>query len=120
MFMETRETIGAIVNDKYEKEFHGQGFIYKDFKAFYEKSSDICYCPEDDDFETIDNGYSYNDFLEEAKECFKRNKFKGNPEVLATVIFERCDWAHPCTMIAELECDDEFEEYPETYGIVKK
>jgi hypothetical protein len=41
------------------------------------------------------------------------------PEVLAELLFEHCDWQSPETLIDEWDTAEEFDDYPETYGINK-
>lgn len=113
------ETIGNIDENGYiTKDYDGQGFIYKNYKAFFEKSNDICYIPELCESININNetqSYTYQDFLDIAKGTFENNNLKGNPEKLAELLFEFVDWQSPETMIDEWETMGEFEDYPEQY-----
>jgi hypothetical protein len=88
------------------------GTIYKNFKAFEDKSKEICYIPEFND-----SKYTYNDYIEIAKELFKQLDVEGNPEVLANLLFEFSTWQSPETLIDEWEGMGEFDDYPETHGI---
>lgn len=116
------ETIGKLLEDnKVELEYYIQGYIYKDFNAFENKTNDICYIPEYgvDDDNTIEDSYTYQDFLDIAKGVFDSNGFEGKPEVLAGKLFEFCDWQSPETLVEEWGDMGEYEDYPEAHGIIK-
>jgi len=116
------DTVGKIhENGKIEKEFFQQGYIYKNFEAFCEKTNEVCYIPELDDaeFYTEGVGYTYQDFVNLAKEHFEELGVNGIPEILAEVLFEFCDWQHPETLLDEWDNMGEFENYPESHGIKK-
>src|SRR5690606_37312170 len=71
------KTIGKLLpNNKVELERSGQGYIYKNFEAFKNKTNEICYIPEYgiDEENNIEQSYTYNDFLEFATEYLKNNK----------------------------------------------
>lgn len=116
------ETIGKIENGIITKEFYGQGFVYKNFKAFENKTDEVCYVPEfssDEGDESLEGNstYTYNDFISIAKEAFKDLGFEGSPETLAKLLFESCNWQSPETLVSEWDTSGEFENYPETHGI---
>jgi len=77
-----------------EKEFSGQGFIYKNVEAFNDKK-DVCYIPELNDIR-----YTYSDFLDISK---------GNIN-LAKIIFEMVDWQSPEILFNELVDSGEIDE----------
>jgi len=67
------------------------GYCFKDYKAFESKKG-ICYVPE-----LTDHKYTYNDFLEIAK----------NNKELAQMLFDFVDWQHPETLYNELLIEEE-------------
>ena len=69
--------------------------VYKNPNAFYSKSDEVCYIPENDDTK-----YTYNDFLELAK----------NEEVVAKAIFNIVSWQSPSTALEEMYSDEEVNE----------
>lgn len=89
-----------------KKEFYRQGCIYKDTKAFSDKTG-VCYIPE-----LCDTMYTYDDFLEEAY----------GDEDIAKEIFELVDWQSPSTLIqdyldnGELKICDKCNKLYATYG----
>ena len=108
------ETIGKIENGIITLEFYGQGYIYKNFKNFNDKSDEICYIPEfcsDDDVMTIENSttYSYNDFFELTKGMYDSyddvkewcDKNNVTPHDIAEDLFHSVDWQHPETLLDE-------------------
>jgi len=100
------DTIGEILPDgKIEKEYYGQGIIYKNFQAFGEKTDEVCYSPE-----LSDETYTYQDFLEIAKSKFEELQDTEKFHSLAQSLFELCDWQHPETLMEEWEHSGEFEE----------
>jgi len=110
------ETIGKLNSDgTIEKSYYNQGYIYKDFKAYEQKKDVICYVPEFND-----DGYTPKDFQLLAETAFKDNNWKGNPQVLADLLFDTVDWQSPETLIDEWHNMSEFDDYPETHGIVKQ
>lgn len=116
------ETIGKITNNLIEREFYGQGFIYKNFDNFYNKSKDICYIPElstnDNEIATLDNTVTYNyfDFLELAKGFLETNiKSKAwclrnhtTAEDIAKDLFESLDWQHPESLLCDWETHEAY------------
>jgi hypothetical protein len=118
------EKIGKIENGIIEREYFGQGFIYKDFKAFEKKSDDICYVPElstnDNEEATIENTttYNYNDFLELANSFLETNEESRNwckknnvsAEDIETELFHAVDWQHPETLLNEWEIQGSYTE----------
>jgi len=106
------ETIGEILpNGKVEKEYAGQGFIYKDFGAFENKEDKVCYVPELTDEDVVSEGYKYKDFLDLSKEFISRNedvkeycqKSNISVEDVAKDLFDMVDWQHPSTLIYDWE-----------------
>lgn len=111
--------IGNIASDGViEKEFYCQGYIYKDFDAFENKTNEICYVPEysgDNIEDTVsvreDNKYTYKDFVRIAQEFIDMNedvkryceKNGETAEDIARNVFEMVDWQHPETLIDEFE-----------------
>ena len=87
------------------------GITYKSHQNFQEGTG-VCYSPEN-----AECVYFYADFLQMAKDKFEELGLKGKPEIMARAIFDGCQWQHPETVLEELEREEEFEEYPETYGI---
>lgn len=114
------KTIGSIENGKIVKEYvqlgANFGTIYKNFEAFNNKTTEICYVPEltEDDEE---ESYTYQDFIDLAKGTFENLGVNGDVEKMAKLLFDSCEWQSPETIIDEWLNSDEFDEYPETYGI---
>lgn len=99
------KTIGKILpNGVVIKEFHEQGFIYKNYEAFNNKTDEICYIPElnglEGEEETIHNNttYNYNKILKIAK---------GN-EQLAQELFKIANWQHIETLHTEYEIKNKY------------
>ena len=114
------ETIGKINTDgTIEKEFHVQGFVYKDFDAYTQNQEAICYVPEFTNEDDTENVYTPQDFLYLAEELFTTNEYEGDPQVLADMLFESVDWQCPETLLDEWDNMGEFDEYPESHGIEK-
>lgn len=85
--------IGEILeNGEIEKGYTEHGSIYKNSKAFYEKSDEVCYIPDLSDVE-----YTYNDFLTIA----------GGKEDVAEMLFDSAKWEHPETTLDEMLRHDE-------------
>jgi hypothetical protein len=79
---------------EYVKGYSGQGWHYKNFIAFENKSDEVCYISE-----LYDTHYTYADFLKIAK----------NNNSLASYLFEMVDWQSPETLFSDLEKDDEID-----------
>lgn len=77
-----------------EREYFGQGWIFKDWEAFRERPDDPCYVPELDD--TL---YSRNDFM----------KMCNGQEEIAEQLFYDVDWQSPSTLLDEWERDGEID-----------
>lgn len=75
--------------EKIEREFYGQGMIFKSDEAFYdtEHPGRACYVPE-----LFDIVYTRNKILELC----------GNQEDLATDVYDMLDWQRPETLLDEL------------------
>jgi len=76
---------------KIERFATDNGYCFKDYKAFKNRKG-TCYVPE-----LTDNKYTYNDFLEIAKD---------NRE-LAQTLFDLVDWQHPETLYNDLLIEKE-------------
>lgn len=78
--------VGKLIKDekgnviRIEKEFYGQGYVFKDEDAYRNRENDTCYVAEGSD-----NRYSANDIL---KICEGRQD-------LADELFDELDWQHP-------------------------
>jgi hypothetical protein len=107
------ETIGSIRGGHVYRENAGQGEFYKNFQAFHDKNRNVCYVPE-----LSNESYRYRDFYLMAKTKFEELGVVGDIHKLACILFEMVDWQHPETLLDELYNNGEFDEYPETYGIV--
>lgn len=99
-----------------EKEFYGQGYIFKDWEAYSHRPDDPCYVPE-----LSDTVYTANDIL----------GLCNNQKEFADEIFGGVDWQHPeslfddwyhngewkvcknCGHIADNGCGEEVEICPE-------
>jgi len=90
------ETIGKLLgNNKVELEWSGQGYIYKNYKAFKNKTEEICYIPEYgvDEEDNIELSYTYKDFIEFATEYLKENpNCEFTAEQVAEELFNTVDW----------------------------
>jgi hypothetical protein len=73
-----------------EKEFWGQGYIFKDYDAYANEPNKVCYVPE-----LSDTVYTRNNFVEICK---------GN-EAEAYFLFDMVDWQHPETEYEEFDFD---------------
>tara|TARA_Y100000389_G_C17212988_1_gene389445 strand:+ start:343 stop:678 length:336 start_codon:yes stop_codon:yes gene_type:complete len=102
--------VGKILpNGTIEKEFHGQGHIYKDWDAFENKTDEICYAGEyDDEGQTykdiVDVAQEFIDRNEEVQEYIKSDEGRGiTAHDMALDIFEMIDWQHPETITLSWE-----------------
>lgn len=113
------DIVGQILpSGKIEKEFYMQGFIYKNPKAFFEKTDEVCYVPEYSsdsltDKEGVDENYkyTYKDFVrisqkfiddnEDVQEYCQKNDMTA--EDVAVNLFEFVDWQAPETLIDDWE-----------------
>lgn len=68
------------------REFYGQGYIFKDEDAFYNRPDDPCYIPE-----LSDTIYTRNSILQECN----------NQTDLAEEVFEALDWQHVNTLLED-------------------
>lgn len=80
---------GRIV--KLNRGWFRQGYVYKNYEAYYKDKSAVCYVPE-----FPDTAYTGQDFLDMCN---------GQPEI-ADRVFEAVDWQHPSTYLDE-QGDDE-------------
>ncbi len=69
-----------------DREFYGQGYIFKDEEAYETSLDQVCYIPE-----LTDNVYTHQDFL----------SIMDGQEELARDLFDRVDWQHPETLFEE-------------------
>jgi len=107
------DTVGKILpSGKIEKEYFGQGFVYKNFDAFNNKTDEICYVSEhDSDVISEGVGHKYKDFVrigqefidsdEDVKAYCKRENVSA--EGIAEQLFEMVDWQSPETLICDWE-----------------
>lgn len=77
-----------------QKEFFGQGWIFKDWNAFHNDRKAPCYVPE-----LSDTVYTGNDFM----------SLCGNQEEIAERLFYEVDWQSPTTLMYEWETDGELD-----------
>ena len=85
--------IGEILeNGEIIRGLSAQGEVYKNSKAFYEKSNEVCYLSELNDYK-----YTYEDFL---------NIAYGSEEV-AEFLFDIVDWQSPETLVEDCLSNDE-------------
>jgi hypothetical protein len=80
-----------------DREFYGQGYIFKDEEAYETSLDKICYIPE-----LSDTAYSRQSFLD----------MMDGQEALARNLFDRVDWQHPETLLAEDYADGEYDDCP--------
>ena len=80
--------------EKIEREFYGQGMIFKNDEAFYDEEHPdrVCYIPE-----LSDSKYTRNSFL----------TICNNQPELAEELYQSVDWQHPETLMDEWERDGE-------------
>ena len=76
-----------------QREFYGQGMIYKNNEAYDSSLDIVCYIPEQSD-----SKYTHRDFLAMCNE----------QEEIAQVVFDSVDWQHPETYVDEQFRDQEF------------
>lgn len=69
-----------------EREFYGQGMIFKDWSAFESDPSAVCYIPE-----LSDSKYTWKEFREIC----------GGNEELAKELFHTVDWQHPESLLED-------------------
>ena len=79
---------------KLQREFWGQGWIFKDWKAFHEHQNAPCYVPE-----LSDTVYTREDFI----------SLCDNQEKIAERMFDEVDWQSPSTLMYEWEKDGEID-----------
>ena len=83
---------GSII--ELQREFFGQGWIFKDWKAFHECPNKPCYVPE-----LSDTVYTRDDFM---SLCNKQ-------EEIAEKLFYEVDWQSPSALMYEWETDGEID-----------
>ena len=114
------ETLGKILPDgTIEKEYSGNGFIYKNPDAFYNSPNEICYVSElDKDNIEEGVGWTYKQILELAQKFIKENKeikkYCGESGTtarqIAENIFDECSWESPATIIDQWLLHDSYTE----------
>ena len=109
------ETIGKIVNGNVIKDYYKkEGYIYKNFNEFNNKTKNICYIPEEsgESNKLKDNTtYNYFDFLELSQESYNTNEHIKKEmdnnlytvEEFAEALFLSCNWQHPETLLEAWE-----------------
>lgn len=91
------ETVGRLTLDGFQKEWYGQGNIYKDWDAYYKNLPLPCYAPDDEVAHGNTDWYSPKDFLRIAR---------GN-KTIADRLFEYVDWQHPESVFEDwLGCEE--------------
>jgi len=83
------------------------GYVYKDYGAFYNKTDDICYIPElglgigseVHEITKDSSTYTYSQLLEMCKKYVDRNNLDKTAEELVVELFEAIDWQHPGTQL---------------------
>jgi hypothetical protein len=88
----TDETVAVI-----EREYWGQGWIFKDEEAFYNHCDKPCYVPE-----LSDTVYTKQAFINMC----------GGREDYAQECFDTVDWQHPETWVEEQFANGEWDECP--------
>jgi len=82
-------------NDIIERDFWGQGWIYKNYHAYENNLNAVCYIPE-----LSDCKYTHQDFLDMCD----------GQEVYAFELFDRVDWQSPETLLEEDYQHGEFDD----------
>lgn len=77
-----------------EREYYGEGMIYKDEEAYKEYPERVCYIAE-----LSDGKYTRKDFLDLC----------GGNEKMADELFNNCDWQHPESLIEDWVTNGEWE-----------
>ena len=90
----TPEDVENDMPEVIEREYYGQGMIFKDEEAYKEHPEQVCYVPE-----LSDSIYTRQDFL---------NLCDGNVE-MADELFDNCDWQHPESLIEDWVVNGEWE-----------
>ena len=80
-----------------EREFHGQGYIFKDEEAYDADLNTVCYVPE-----LTDTAYTHQSFLD----------LMDGQESLARDLFDRVDWQHPEALLEEDYVNCEYADCP--------
>jgi tRNA(Ile)-lysidine synthase TilS/MesJ len=81
-----------------EREYYGQGYIFKDEEAFHTDLNAVCYIPE-----LSDAAYTRQSFLD----------LMDGQEDLAGDLFDRVDWQHPESLLEEDYANGEYADCPE-------
>lgn len=98
--------IGKVLEDgTIEKEFHGQGYIYKNYENFYTREG-VCYVPEYGGNKIDNAGVTYDDIRNEVIDlhsCKINIENVSNKEIDTMIVdvFNTVDWQHTSTLISE-------------------
>ena len=76
----------------FEKEYYGQGMIYKNWDNFVNHPDEVCYVPE-----LSNNKYTKQDLIDLC----------GGNTKMAEIMFDELDWQHPESLLADWECNGE-------------
>lgn len=90
----TPEDVEGDMPEVIEREYYGQGMIFKDEEAYKNYPDRVCYVPE-----LSDITYTRQDFL---------NLCDGNVE-MADELFDNCDWQHPESLLEDWIVNGEWE-----------
>lgn len=90
----TPEDVEGDMPEVIEREYYGQGMIFKDEEAYKNHPDRVCYVPE-----LSDSTYTREDFL---------NLCDGNVE-MADELFDNCDWQHPESLLEDWIVNGEWE-----------
>ena len=99
--------IGKILwNGTVEKEYHGQGFIYKNYENFKNKTG-ICYISEygTDNIKEDDDYYTYEIMEKETEQAFNDynvDREKHSVSDMIETVFDMVDWQSYTTLLYEL------------------
>lgn len=75
-----------------EKEYYGQGMIYKNWDNFVNHPDEVCYIPE-----LSDNKYTRQDLIDLC----------GGNAKMAEIMFDELDWQHPESLLEDWKCNSE-------------
>lgn len=80
-----------------EREYYGQGYVFKDEQAYETGLDQVCYVAE-----LSETAYTHQDFLDLCD----------NQEPLARDLFDRVDWQHPETLLEDDYASGEYDDCP--------
>jgi len=98
-----KQTIGNLFIARGETE---QGYIYKNYEAYENRTGEVCYIPE-----LSDTAYTHKDFINIVNDKYNEDKDFANflnqqnisCEKWADSLFELVDWQHPTALLDEWE-----------------